>query len=73
MTLPVWLASVACQGRNALRQGYTPACSTPWSGAMVDNPRQDPQSGAIYAWQELVHADDRVPMRLLPPYQSSCL
>jgi len=40
--------------------------NTLWSGAVADTSRQDPETCAIRALNELVHADDRVQMSLLP-------
>lgn len=40
--------------------------NTLWSGAVADTSRQDPETCAIRALNELVHADDRVQMCLLP-------
>jgi caffeoyl-CoA O-methyltransferase len=40
--------------------------NTLWSGAVADTSRQDPETCAIRALNDLVHADDRVQMSLLP-------
>ena len=40
--------------------------NTLWSGAVADTTRQDPETCAIRALNDLVHADDRVQMSLLP-------
>jgi predicted O-methyltransferase YrrM len=40
--------------------------NTLWSGAVADTGRQDPETCAIRALNDLVHADDRVQMSLLP-------
>ena len=40
--------------------------NTLWSGAVADTSRQDPETSAIRALNDLVHADDRVQMSLLP-------
>ena len=40
--------------------------NTLWSGAVADTSRQDPETCAIRALNELVHVDDRVQMSLLP-------
>lgn len=40
--------------------------NTLWSGAVADTTRQDPETCAIRALNDLVHADDRVQISLLP-------
>ena len=40
--------------------------NTLWSGAVADTSRQDPETCAIRALNDLVHADDRVQISLLP-------
>jgi len=40
--------------------------NTLWSGAVADTTRQDPETCAIRALNDLLHADDRVQMSLLP-------
>ena len=40
--------------------------NTLWSGAVADTTRQDPETCAIRALNDLVHTDDRVQMSLLP-------
>ncbi|MDH3987457.1 MAG: SAM-dependent methyltransferase, partial [Gammaproteobacteria bacterium] len=40
--------------------------NTLWSGAVADTTRQDPETCAIRALNDLVLADDRVQISLLP-------